>query len=166
MLKGIFRRAPYPQSPPLIPSASLSLIPGLFTPAPTAGVNYPYFAYDNLYYPDLNPPGHTAYLDNYGLVFEGPGSSQVHIYSLASREYTLALYDPSSGTQHFTQSESLTLATSVPEPSSCVMAAVGVVSAGLATLWKRRVERRHVALTAGGAVTIFETLVTTARART
>jgi hypothetical protein len=129
----------------LISSDSPTLLPGINIPDPTHQLNSPYFVYDNIYYPDLNPPGHTSYLDTYGLLFEGPGSSQVHLYSLASREYTLALYNPSSGIQYFTQPASLSLAAPVPEPSSCVMAAVGVVSACLANLWKRGVARRHVA---------------------
>jgi len=128
----------------LVPSDSPSLIFGLNTPAPTHEINYPYFIYDNIYYPDVNPPGHVSYLDDYGLLFEGPGSSQVHLYSLASRQYTLALYNPSSGIQYFTQPESLSLAApapSVPEPSSCVITVLGVASVGLSRLWRRR----HVA---------------------
>ena len=80
-------------------------------------------SFSNVYYSSEN----FRYLDTYGLLFKGPGSSYINIFSPADYQYTsvptLTGTDPPSA---------------VPEPASCFLAAWGVAFIGLKHLRKRR----------------------------
>ena len=107
----------------------------------TGGINNSVITafFSNVYY------SHPTFrhLDQYGLLFEGPGSSYINIFSLANSQYTSVFYTAAEAPRSFTYNEFPTLTgtdppTAVPEPASCFLAAWGVAFIGLKHLRKRR----------------------------
>jgi hypothetical protein len=108
---------------------------------PTGGISNPVItaSFSNVYYSYQS----SLYLDAYGLLFEGPGSSYINIFSLANSQYTSVFYTASEAPRSFTYNEFPTLTgtdppSAVPEPASCFLAAWGVAFIGLKHLRKRR----------------------------
>ena len=96
-------------------------------------------SFSNVYYSSEN----FRYLDTYGLLFKGPGSSYINIFSPADYQYTSVFYTASEPPRSFTYNEFPTLTgtdppSAVPEPASCFLAAWGVAFIGLKHLRKRR----------------------------